>query len=48
MTGEIRGKRKRKERAVAMEMMYRHGQLSKAVIGKTLGGLDYAAVIRER
>jgi len=47
---EIRGKRsgKRDERGVAMEMLYRHGQLSQAAIGKELGGLDYVTVSRER
>ena len=47
---EIRRKRSesRDERAVAMEMLYRHGQLSQARIGKELGGLDYATVSRER
>lgn len=38
----------RDERAVAMEMLYRHGQLSQAVIGKIMGGLDYTTVSRER
>lgn len=47
---EIQRKRrsKRDERAVAMEMLYRYGQLSQAAIGKELGGLDYATVSRER
>jgi putative transposase len=47
---DISGKRsgKRDERAVAMEMLYRHGQLSQAAIGKELGGLDYVTVSRER
>ncbi len=47
---EIRRKRStdRDVRAVAMEMLYRHGQLSQAAIGKELGGLDYATVSRER
>ena len=31
-----------------MEMLYRHGQLSQAAIGKILGGLDYMTVSRER
>jgi chromosomal replication initiation ATPase DnaA len=29
-------------------MLYRHGQLSQAAIGKILGGLDYTTVSRER
>jgi putative transposase len=47
---EISGKRvgRRDERAVAMEMLYRHGQLSQAAIGQELGGLDYVTVSRER
>jgi chromosomal replication initiation ATPase DnaA len=47
---DISGKRigRRNERAVAMEMLYRHGQLSQAAIGKALGGLDYVTVSRER
>ena len=47
---DISGKRSRRrdERAVAMEMLYRHGQLSQAAIGKELGGLDYVTVSRER
>lgn len=47
---EISGKRtgRRDERAAAMEMLYRHGQLSQAAIGKLLGGLDYTTVSRER
>jgi REP element-mobilizing transposase RayT len=48
---EITGKRSglhRDKRAVAMEMLYRHGQLSQAAIGKILGGLDYTTVSRER
>jgi len=35
-------------RAIAMELMYRHSNLSQAEIGKRLGGLDYSAVSRER
>lgn len=38
----------RDERAVAMEMLYHHGQISQAMIGKKLGGLDYTTVSRER
>lgn len=47
---EITAKRTahRDERAVAMEMLYRHGQLSQAAIGKIMGGLDYTTVSRER
>jgi len=47
---EIIGRRtnRRDERAAAMEMLYRHGQLSQAAIGKILGGLDYTTVSRER
>lgn len=47
---EISSKRAgcRDERAAAMEMLYRHGQLSQAAIGKVLGGLDYTTVSRER
>lgn len=47
---EISGKRTgyRDERGAAMEMLYRHGQLSQAAIGKLLGGLDYTTVSRER
>jgi REP-associated tyrosine transposase len=47
---EISGKRigSRDERAAAMEMLYRHGEMSQAAIGKVLGGLDYTTVSRER
>ncbi len=47
---ELSGKRigHRDERSAAMEMLYRHGQLSQAAIGKELGGLDYTTVSRER
>ena len=47
---EITGKRSghRDERAAAMEMLYRHGQLSQAAIGQRLGGLDYTTVSQER
>jgi hypothetical protein len=38
----------RDERAVAMELMYRHGGMSQAEIGKVLGKLDYTSVSRER
>lgn len=38
----------RDERAVAMELMYRHGEVSQAEIGKVLGQLDYTSVSRER
>jgi len=38
----------RDERALAMELMYRHGAVGQAEIGKALGGLDYTAVSRER
>jgi REP element-mobilizing transposase RayT len=38
----------RDERAVAMELMYRHGGVSQAEIGKVLGQLDYTSVSRER
>jgi hypothetical protein len=31
-----------------MELLYRHGELSHAAIGKALGGLDYTTVSRER
>jgi REP element-mobilizing transposase RayT len=46
----ITGKRTRhrNERAIAMELIYRHSGVSQAEIGKTLGGLDYSAVSRER
>jgi chromosomal replication initiation ATPase DnaA len=39
---------RRDERAAAMEMLYRHGQLSQGAVGKELGGLDYVTVSRER
>jgi REP element-mobilizing transposase RayT len=47
---EIIGKRTgaKDQRAAAMEMLYRHGQISQAAIGKVLGGLDYTTVSRER
>lgn len=47
---EISGKRigSRDERAAAMEMLYRHGEMSQAAIGQVLGGLDYTTVSRER
>ena len=47
---EIRAKRSenRDARAVTMEMLYRHGQLSQSGIGAELGGLDYTTVSRER
>jgi REP element-mobilizing transposase RayT len=38
----------RDERAVALEMVYRHGGLRQAEIGQLFGGLDYTAVSRER
>jgi putative transposase len=38
----------RDERAVAMELIYRHGGVSQAEIGKVLGQLDYTSVSRER
>ena len=38
----------RDERAVAMELMYRHGRVSQAEIGNVLGKLDYTSVSRER
>ena len=31
-----------------MELMYRHGGVSQAEIGRVLGNLDYTAVSRER
>jgi putative transposase len=47
---QITGRRpaERDARAVAMEMMYRHGAISQAEIGKALGGLDYTTVSLER
>ena len=47
---EISGKRigSRDERGAAMELLYRHGEMSQAAIGKVLGGLDYTTVSRER
>jgi hypothetical protein len=47
---EIGGKRigSRDERAAAMEMLYRRGEMSQAANGKLLGGLDYTTVSRER
>ena len=47
---QLAGKRTghRDERGVVLELMYRHGQLSQAEIGKLMGGLDYTAVSRER
>jgi len=46
----LTGKRTRfrDDRAVAMEMIYRHAGLSQAEIGKMFEGLDYTAVSRER
>jgi putative transposase len=38
----------RDKRAVAMELMYRHGAVSQAEIGKLLGQIDYTSVSRER
>lgn len=38
----------REQRAVAMEMMYRHALITQAAIGKAMGGLDYTTVSRER
>jgi len=38
----------RDERGVVLELMYRHGGMSQAEIGKLKGGLDYTAVSRER
>lgn len=48
--GDIRRKRSadRDVRAMVMEMLHRHGQLSQAAIGRELGGLDYVTVSRER
>jgi chromosomal replication initiation ATPase DnaA len=31
-----------------MGMLYRHGEMSQAAIGRVLGGLDYTTVSRER
>ena len=47
---QITGRRaaERDARAVAMEMMYRHGAISQAEIGKAMGGLDYTTVSLER
>ena len=47
---ELVGKRpaRRDWRALAMEMMYRHGQMGQGEIGKRMGGLDYSTVSRER
>lgn len=47
---ELTGRRteKRDPRAVAMEMMYRHGGMSQAEIGQAMGGLDYTTVSVER
>jgi chromosomal replication initiation ATPase DnaA len=46
----LTGKRTRlpDERAVALEMVYRHGGIRQAEIGRLFGGLDYTAVSRER
>jgi REP element-mobilizing transposase RayT len=38
----------RDERAVAMELVYRHGRVGQVQIGVQFGGLDYTAVSRER
>ena len=38
----------RDERALLMELMYRHGGLRQAQIGEYFGGLDYTAVSHER
>src|SRR5574341_74609 len=38
----------RQERAVALELVYRHGGVGQAEIGRLFGGLDYTAVSRER
>jgi chromosomal replication initiation ATPase DnaA len=46
LTGKRTGYRD--ERAVAMELIYRHGGVSQAAIGKMLGRLDYTSVSRER
>jgi putative transposase len=46
LTGRRTGHRN--ERAVAMELMYRHSGVSQAQIGKILGDLDYTAISRER
>jgi len=47
---QITGRRteQREARAVAMEMMYRHGGISQVEIGKALGGMDYTTVSVER
>jgi chromosomal replication initiation ATPase DnaA len=47
---KLTGKRTgyRDERAVAMELMYWHGGVSHAEIGKSMGNLDYTSVSRER
>ena len=45
LTGRRTGHRD--ERAIALELMYRHGAVSQARIGK-LFALDYTAVSRER
>jgi REP element-mobilizing transposase RayT len=46
LTGKRTGLRD--ERAVALEMVYRHGGLRQPEIGQLFGGLDYTAVSRER
>lgn len=48
---QLKGKRTglRDERAVALELVYRHGGgIRQAEIGRLFGGLDYTAVSRER
>ena len=46
LTGKRTGLRD--ERAVALELVYRHGAMGQAEIGRLFGGLDYTAVSRER
>jgi len=46
LTGKRTGLRD--QRAVAMELMYRHGGIGQVEIGRLIGGLDYTAVSRER
>ncbi|MFQ5918059.1 MAG: hypothetical protein ACE5I0_09650 [Candidatus Binatia bacterium] len=38
----------RDQRALGMELMYRHSEVNQKEIGQWMGGMDYAAVSRER
>jgi chromosomal replication initiation ATPase DnaA len=48
LTGKRKGLRDERARAVAPELIYYNGGIGQVEIGRVIGGLDYAAVSRER